>query len=79
MNQHSTIQTNTHHGGQFQPGTWLLNFRTMGGSVSRFGDMFALQFPETGDDTLIEMHNALTVEERQRLRTFLQVHFGGEA
>lgn len=64
---------------EFQPGPWLLRFRAMGGGITRFGEMFALQFPETGDDSLIELHNALTIEQRQRLSDFLQAHFGGEA
>lgn len=63
----------------FQPGLWLMNFRAIGGQVSRCGDMFALLFPESGDDTLLEMHSALSVEERARLKAFLQSHFDGEA
>ena len=63
----------------FQPGLWLMNFQAMGGQVSRCGDMFALQFPETDDTSLLEMHSALSVEDRARLRSFLQSHFGVEA
>lgn len=76
------MQTNTTSSATikgFQPGLWLMNFQAMGGQVSRCGDMYGLLFPESGDDTLLDMHSVLSVEDRARLRSFLQSHFDGEA
>lgn len=74
-----TTTTPAQKAADFQPGLFIMALRAMGGTVSRFGDMFALQFPETDDTSLLEMHSALSVKDRARLRSFLQSHFDGEA
>lgn len=74
-----TLDNGTHHGGQFQPGTFLLQFRAMGGSVNAINGKPALYYPEEHRETLVALRESLTPEESQRLRAFLHAHFGGEA